>query len=87
MTAALGLSLSCYYFFCYVPIFNNGDCAGVVCTMYFAKSHNFEARISYMRGQAVTTMLLILTICVFYSRLDIILQAFGFPKEVSDLTW
>jgi Na+-driven multidrug efflux pump len=55
--------------------------------MYFAKSHNFEGRMSYMRGQAVTTMILILTICVFYLRLDIILQAVGFPKEVSDLTW
>jgi hypothetical protein len=87
MTAAFGLSLSCYSFFCYVPILVNGDCAGVICTMYFAKYHNFEARMSYMRGQAVTTILLILTICVFYPRLDIILQAVGFPKEVSDLTW
>jgi hypothetical protein len=87
MTAALGLSMSCYYFFCCMLILINGDCAGVVCTMHIAKSQFFEARVSFMRGQAVTTMLLIFTICGFYPRLDIILQAVGFPKEVSDLTW
>jgi Na+-driven multidrug efflux pump len=87
MTAALGLSMSSYYFFCCMLVLINGDCTGVVCTRYFAKSQNFEARITYMRGQALTTIVLISAVCGFYPRLDIILQAIGFPKEVSDLTW
>lgn len=68
MTAALGLSMSCYYFFCCMLILINGDCTGVVCTRHWAKSSHFEARIGYLRGQAVTTFILLIAVCGFYPR-------------------
>jgi Na+-driven multidrug efflux pump len=87
MTAALGLSMSCYYFFCCMLILINGDCTGVVCTRHWAKSSHSNARIGYMRGQAVTTFILLIAVCGFYPRLDLILLSIGFPKDICDQTW
>jgi Na+-driven multidrug efflux pump len=86
MTAAIGLSMCCYMFFNNVLVLINGDCAGVWCSKYFAKNQDLDARLANMRGYGVTVIILVVSMCGFYPRLDLILQWIGYPKELSEMT-